>query len=85
MKTEEFQETNILSTTPQGADYYIAGIGFSAGGLEPLTRFFDHTPHDSVAYVIIQHLPLDFKSRMAELLSKHSKLKIHEIVNHMRV
>lgn len=55
---------------------YIIAIGASAGGMEEINVFFDHTPLDSVAYVIIQHLSADFKSRMVELLSRHSKLLV---------
>lgn len=58
--------------------HYITAIGASAGGMEELYAFFDHTPLDGVAYVIIQHLSADFKSRMAELLARHSNLAIQE-------
>ena len=47
---------------------YIIAIGASAGGMEEINSFFDNTPMDGVAYVIIQHLSADFKSRMVELL-----------------
>ncbi len=57
---------------------YIIAIGASAGGLEEINTFFDHTPLDSVSYIIVQHLSSDFKSRMTELLSKHSKLSVQE-------
>lgn len=69
------------SRTP---DYVIA-IGASAGGMEEINSFFDHTPLDGVAYVIIQHLSADFKSRMKELLARHSKLEIREAANDMPV
>ncbi|HEV2831564.1 MAG TPA: chemotaxis protein CheB, partial [Hanamia sp.] len=64
---------------------YIIAIGASAGGLEEINSFFDHTPLDGVAYVIVQHLSSDFKSRMAELLARHSKLEILEAENRMTV
>ncbi|AMR30106.1 chemotaxis protein CheR [Mucilaginibacter sp. PAMC 26640] len=57
---------------------YIIAIGASAGGMDEINSFFDHTPLDGVAYVIIQHLSSDFKSRMVELLAKHSKLEVLE-------
>ncbi len=65
--------------------HYIIAIGASAGGLEEIHHFFDNTPLDSVSYVIIQHLSPDFKSRMAELLDKHSKLKVKEAEEDMVV
>jgi len=65
--------------------HHIIAIGASAGGMEELKAFFDHTPLDGVAYVIIQHLSPDFKSRMVELLARHSKLDIEEAQNGMQV
>ncbi|MEO7044798.1 MAG: CheR family methyltransferase, partial [Ferruginibacter sp.] len=50
-----------------------------------INAFFDHTPLDGVCYIIIQHLSPDFKSRMVELLSKHSKLQVLEAEDNMVV
>ena len=58
--------------------HHIIAIGASAGSMEEINSFFDHTPLDGVSYVIVQHLSSDFKSRMAELLAKHSKLIVKE-------
>jgi two-component system CheB/CheR fusion protein len=64
----------------------IVGIGASAGGLEALETFFDHAPADSgLAYVVVQHLSPDFKSLMDELLSRHTKIRIHRVVDGMEV
>lgn len=64
---------------------YIIAIGASAGGMEEINTFFDHTPLDGVAYVIIQHLSADFKSRMVELLARHSKLVVKQAEDGMSV
>jgi two-component system CheB/CheR fusion protein len=64
---------------------HIIAIGASAGGMEEINTFFDNTPFDGVAYVIVQHLSADFKSKMGELLAKHSKLTIHEAEDAMQV
>jgi len=64
---------------------HIIAIGASAGGMDEINLFFDHTPLDGVAYVIIQHLSPNFKSRMVELLARHSKLVVKEAENEMRV
>ena len=64
---------------------YIIAIGASAGGMEEINSFFDHTPLDGVSYIIIQHLSSDFKSRMVELLAKHSKLMVNEAKDKMKV
>jgi two-component system CheB/CheR fusion protein len=65
--------------------HYIIAIGASAGGMEEINSFFDCTPCDGVSYVIVQHLSPDFKSRMVELLAKHSKLMVKEAENEMEV
>ena len=64
---------------------HIIAIGASAGGLEELITFFNHTPLDGVAYVIVQHLSAEFKSRMVEVLSRHSKLMVTEAEEGMEV
>ncbi|ALL07051.1 hypothetical protein AQ505_17095 [Pedobacter sp. PACM 27299] len=49
---------------------YIIAIGASAGGLEEINSFFDHTPLDGVSYIVVQHLSASFKSRMVVVLAK---------------
>ncbi len=73
-----------INSTPDLQQYIIA-IGASAGGLQEIKTFFDNTPIDGVSYVIIQHLSADYKSVMASLLAKHSKLEICEAKNDMFV
>jgi two-component system CheB/CheR fusion protein len=65
--------------------HHIIAIGASAGGMEEINAFFDHTPLDGVSYIIIQHLSADFKSRMVELLARHSKLAVKEAEDEMAV
>ena len=65
--------------------HHIVAIGASAGGMEEINSFFDHTPLDGVSYIIIQHLSADFKSRMLDLLVRHSKLIIEEAEDGMKV
>jgi two-component system, chemotaxis family, CheB/CheR fusion protein len=67
------------------SELFIIGIGASAGGMDAIHTIFDHTPSDAVSYVIIQHLSPDYQSFMAELLVKHSKLKIFKVENGMEV
>jgi len=65
--------------------HFIVAIGASAGGIEELQSFFDHTPLAQASYVIIQHLSADYKSRMAEILSRHSQLQVKEAGDNMLV
>lgn len=60
--------------------HYIVGIGASAGGLEAIEEFFKKMPSNSgLAFVVVQHLSPDYKSLMAELLSKHTEMPVHRI------
>ncbi len=68
-------------------DLYIVGIGASAGGLEALEAFFSKVPSNinNVAFVVVLHLSPDYKSLMAQLLSKHTQLQVHNADNGMKV
>ena len=67
-------------------DFYVVGIGASAGGLEAVQRFFDYIPDNTgVAYIIIQHLSPDFKSLMPELLAKHTGMHIYTAKNNQKI
>lgn len=66
------------------ADFFVVGIGASAGGLRALEEFFDHMPNDSGAvFVVIQHLSPDFKSLMKELLERHTRMAIYRVTEGM--
>ncbi|MGV3539023.1 MAG: chemotaxis protein CheB, partial [Rufibacter sp.] len=69
---------------PPKTDHYLIGIGASAGGLEAIHKLFDHFPNNSTfSFVIIQHLSPDHKSLMAELLSKHTQMRVQEAEDDM--
>jgi two-component system CheB/CheR fusion protein len=60
-------------------NHHIVAVGASAGGLEAIHEFFDHTPeHRNISYVIIQHLSPDYKSLLVELVSRHTHMKVFE-------
>ncbi len=62
----------------------IVGIGASAGGLETLQLFFSRMPSEAnIAFVIIQHLSPNFKSIMASLLAKYTRMTVREIEDGM--
>jgi two-component system CheB/CheR fusion protein len=61
--------------------HYIVAIGGSAGSLEALTVFFDHTPIDHVSYVIVRHLPEDYHSQLKAILKQHSKLRLVNVTS----
>lgn len=67
-------------------NYYIVGIGASAGGLEALEKLFDSMPEqEELAFIIIQHLSPDYKSLMGELLEKHTRMAIKQAEDGMSV
>nr|WP_276209111.1 chemotaxis protein CheB [Brevibacillus laterosporus] len=75
-------ETNKQNTE----EFAVVGIGASAGGLEALQEFFDHLPEASnMAFVIVQHLSPHYKSFMAELLEKHTSLRIKQVADGMKI
>lgn len=77
---KEVQETNTIIPKKINS-FSIVGIGTSAGGLEALKIFFDNLPQDfNHAIVIVQHLSPDYKSLMADLLSRNTDLPIHEVI-----
>lgn len=83
MNTEVIKEVpSILDSSKQ----YIVGIGASAGGLEAIEAFVKEIPiNTGLAFVIVQHLSPDYKSLMAELLSKHTLMPVQRIEDGMLV
>ena len=64
----------------------LIGIGASAGGLEALQQFFEHMPDNSgLSFVVVQHLSPDYKSLMADILGKHTGMKVIQAENGMAV
>jgi len=86
---EENEETKStrLFRAPEGKSVdhlYVVGIGASAGGLDALERFFQNMSVDSgAAFVVVQHLSPDFKSLMAELLARYTKMDIYRVEDSM--
>jgi two-component system CheB/CheR fusion protein len=71
---------------PSQSDFLIVGVGASAGGLEPLERFFAAVPNPcGMAFVVLQHLSPDFESRMDELLGRQTSLTIQQVTDGVEV
>ncbi|BCS35644.1 hypothetical protein TBR22_A48780 [Luteitalea sp. TBR-22] len=70
----DFRSTDIAGATDRMP---VCAVGASAGGLEPLERFFAHVhPPTGMAFLVVQHLSPDHKSLMAELLARHTRLRV---------
>jgi len=62
------------------------GIGASAGGLEALTQFLEHTPADTgMAFVVVQHLDPTHKGMLPDLLQRATKMKVVQVTDRIRV
>ena len=59
------------------SDFKIVGLGASAGGLDALKLFFRNLPVDPpAAYIVIMHLPVNYKTRLDQVLSGFTSLKV---------
>jgi two-component system CheB/CheR fusion protein len=64
----------------------VVGVGASAGGLEAFTEFLSAMRPDSgMAFVLIQHLPPDRDSMMAEILSRRTAMTVRQVEDGMPV
>jgi two-component system CheB/CheR fusion protein len=82
-RTSSPQQKNGKTSTKR-AGFPIVGLGASAGGLETLEAFFSRMPPDAnMAFVIIQHLSPNFKSIMASLLAKQTRMTVSDIEDGM--
>jgi two-component system CheB/CheR fusion protein len=67
---------------PTAALPLIAGIGASAGGLDPLSVLLARLPAESrAAFVVVQHLQADHASHLAELLDRVSAMPVVAITD----
>ncbi len=67
-------------------DFYVVGIGASAGGLDALEKFFENmTENSGMAFIIISHLDPNHVSIMPELIQKSTKMKLFQAEDGMVV
>ncbi|MEM6399744.1 MAG: chemotaxis protein CheB [Cyanobacteria bacterium P01_D01_bin.116] len=77
---------NLSTYRKENYDFFVVGIGASAGGLRALEEFFANMPADSgAAYVVVQHLSPDFKSLMKELLGRTTRMDIYRVEDGMEI
>lgn len=73
-------------STVDNCDFYVVGIGASAGGLSPVEELFKALPPDlNAAYIVVQHLSPDFKSHMQELLARQTSMPVIRAENEMTI
>ena len=67
-------------------NFFVVGIGASAGGLRALEEFFENMPSDGgAAFIVIQHLSPDFKSLMKEILERRTRMAVHRVEEGMAI
>jgi two-component system CheB/CheR fusion protein len=71
---------------PPRLPFPVVALGASAGGLEAFNEFFHAMRPDSgMAFVVIQHLPPERESLLADLLGKRTHMPVRQIEDGMRV
>ena len=71
---------------PPRLAFPVVGIGASAGGLESVLEFLTAMPADGgMAFVLVQHLPPDRESMMADILGKRTAMAVREVEDGMAV
>ena len=64
----------------------VVGIGASAGGLKEIESFFKNMPNaKEVAFVLIQHLSPDYKSMLAEIVTRYTEMNVTQITDNLKV
>ena len=64
----------------------VVGMGASAGGLEAFSEFFNAMPIDSgIAFVLIQHLPPERESMLAEILGRQTRMPVFQVTDGVRL
>jgi two-component system CheB/CheR fusion protein len=67
-------------------DFFIAGLGCSAGCLDVLKTFFANVPERTgIAFVVVQHLSRNYVSILDKLLQSHTKLPIIRVLQDMEI
>lgn len=58
-------------------EFWVIGVGASAGGLEALSTFFKHLPQKpNAAFIVAQHLAPHARSMMVELLARQTEMPV---------
>src|SRR5579864_5722606 len=80
-------------TAPEGpgpaeskADFLVAAIGASAGGIEAFSELIRNLPGNTgMAFVLIQHLDPTHSSILTELIAKETRMPVSEVTDEMRL
>ena len=76
------------STPPENSkqEFFVVGIGASAGGVAALKQFFSHVQPDSgMAFVVILHLSPQHESNLPALIQNQTSLPVTQVTNAVKV
>src|SRR6516165_10843929 len=66
--------------------FLVVGVGASAGGLEAYTELLEGLPaNPGLALLLVSHLDPEQKSHLAPILSRVSRMPVHEVTEGMAV
>jgi two-component system, chemotaxis family, CheB/CheR fusion protein len=67
-------------------NFWVIGVGSSAGGLEALSSFFKSLPEKpNAAFIVAQHLAPHAKSMMVELIGRQTKMPVISVSDHLTI
>lgn len=67
-------------------NFFVVGIGYSAGGLSAVETFFDHLPsHSGAAYVVVHHMLRTYKSQLKSILEKYTDMPVLSIRDSIQI
>lgn len=71
---------------PSTLDFFVVGIGASAGGIEALIRFFEAMPADNgMAFVVVLHLSPKHESNIAQILQERTSMPVLQVTETVRI
>ena len=87
-KSPKKEEVNPGSSPmkPSSDEFFIVGLGASAGGIQAFQEFFHQVPLKSgMAYVVILHLSPDHDSKLAQVLQSTTKMPVTQVNEKVKV
>ncbi|ARP91773.1 chemotaxis protein [Bordetella genomosp. 9] len=71
---------NNQNISPSHLSFPVVGLGASAGGVEALTTFFQHTPENpGMAFVVVVHLSPEHESALDRILQNATRMPVVQV------
>src|SRR5690349_17233019 len=74
--SDERPQGDEAAAPADGPQFFIVGVGASAGGLEALGALVKRVDFDCMAFVVVQHLDPTHESLLPSLLARASHIKV---------